>query len=114
LEVATTGSPWSFNGDGGLFRLAAKAYRIRMAHLFDPRLAVHTSRVDPLPYQIRAVYSELLTRQPWHCVLADDPGAGKTIMTGLLFQILHLARFTRNAPIPAPLQDRLRSFAAYA
>lgn len=52
LEVAEKGRPWSFDGDGQLFRLVAEAQRIRLAHLFDPVLAVHTSLVEPLPHQI--------------------------------------------------------------
>ena len=58
------------------------------AHLFDPILAVHTSIVDPLPHQITAVYDSMLTRQPLRFLLADDPGAGKTIMAGLLIREL--------------------------
>lgn len=54
LEVVEHGRPWSFDADGALFRLAAEAHRIRLAHLFDPVLAVHTSLVDPLPHQSRA------------------------------------------------------------
>jgi len=84
LEIAAGGRPWSFDGDGGLFRLLSEANRIRLAYLFDPLLAVHTSLVDPLPHQITAVYGEMLSRQPLRFLLADDPGAGKTIMTGLL------------------------------
>ncbi|MEO0968585.1 MAG: helicase-related protein, partial [Cyanobacteria bacterium J06639_18] len=64
------------------------ALRIRLAHLFDPLLAVHTSLVEPLPHQIIAVYGEMLTRQPLRFLLADDPGAGKTIMAGLLIREL--------------------------
>ena len=66
----------------------AEANRIRFAHLFDPVLAVHTSLVDPLPHQITAVYEEMLPRQPLRFLLADDPGAGKTIMAGLLIKEL--------------------------
>ncbi|GIK11093.1 MAG: RNA helicase [Chloroflexota bacterium] len=88
LEVVETGRPWSFDGDGGLFRLLSEANRIRLAYLFDPLLAVHTSLVEPLPHQITAVYSEMLSRQPLRFLLADDPGAGKTIMTGLLIKEL--------------------------
>ena len=47
LEIAEEGRPWSFDGDGALFRLVSEAHRIRLAHLFDPLLAVHTSLVDP-------------------------------------------------------------------
>ena len=71
-----------------LFRLVSEAHRINLAHLFDPLLAIHTSMVDPLPHQITAVYGEMLPRQPLRFLLADDPGAGKTIMAGLLIKEL--------------------------
>ncbi len=88
LEIVEIGRPWSFDGDGGLYRLVAEAHRIQLAHLFDPLLAVHTSLVDPLPHQITAVYEAMLPRQPLRFLLADDPGAGKTIMAGLLIKEL--------------------------
>ena len=88
LEVVEQGRPWSFDGDGDLFRLVSEALRIHLAHLFDPALAVHTSLVEPLPHQITAVYEAMLPRQPLRFLLADDPGAGKTIMTGLLMKEL--------------------------
>jgi len=88
LEIVEQGRPWSFDGDGSLFRLVSEAYRIRLAYLFDPVLAVHTSLVEPLPHQITAVYEAMLPRQPLRFLLADDPGAGKTIMAGLLIKEL--------------------------
>lgn len=88
LELVEQGRPWSFDGDGALFRLVSEAQRIQLAHLFDPVLAVHTSVVDPLPHQITAVYEAMLPRQPLRFLLADDPGAGKTIMAGLLIKEL--------------------------
>ena len=88
LEITEVGRPWSFDGDGALFRLVSEAHRIRLAHLFDPMLAVHTSIVDPLPHQITAVYEAMLPRTPLRFLLADDPGAGKTIMAGLLMKEL--------------------------
>ncbi|HOU24132.1 MAG TPA: helicase-related protein [Anaerolineae bacterium] len=88
LQVVEHGRPWSLDGDGAQFRLVSEAYRIRLAHLFDPLLAVHTSLVDPLPHQISAVYEVMLPRQPLRFLLADDPGAGKTIMAGLLIKEL--------------------------
>ena len=88
IEVVEQGRPWSFDGDGALFRLVSEALRIRLAHLFDPVLAVHTSVVEPLPHQITAVYESMLPRQPLRFLLADDPGAGKTIMAGLLIKEL--------------------------
>ncbi len=86
LEIVEAGRPWSFDADGALFRLVSEARRIRLAHLFDPLLAVHTSLVEPLPHQITAVYESMLPRQPLRFLLADDPGAGKTIMAGLLIK----------------------------
>ena len=88
LEIVEVGRPWSFDGDGALFRLVSEAQRISLAHLFDPVLAVHTSVVEPLPHQITAVYESMLPRQPLRFLLADDPGAGKTIMAGLLIKEL--------------------------
>ena len=88
LEVVEEGRPWGFDGDGALFRLVSEAHRIRLAHLFDPVLAVHTSVLEPLPHQITAVYDVMLPRQPLRFLLADDPGAGKTIMAGLLMKEL--------------------------
>ena len=88
LDLVEKGRPWSFDGNGGLFRLVSEAQRIQLAHLFDPVLAVHTSDVEPLPHQITAVYEAMLPRQPLRFLLADDPGAGKTIMAGLLIKEL--------------------------
>lgn len=86
--IAAGGSPWSFNSDPSLFKVVAEARRIRLAHLFDPMLAVHTSLIEPFPHQITAVYEEMIPRQPLRYLLADDPGAGKTIMAGLLIKEL--------------------------
>ncbi len=102
LQVLTHGFPWSFDGDGHLFRLAAEAERIRLAYLFDPYLAVHTSLLEPLPHQITAVYGEMLPRQPLRFLLADDPGAGKTIMTGLLLKELLVRGDLRRCLVVCP------------
>ncbi len=88
LDLLEAGRSWTFAGDPSLFRLVSEAYRIHLAHLFDPHLAIHTSLVDPLPHQITAVYGEMIPRQPLRFLLADDPGAGKTIMAGLLIKEL--------------------------
>jgi superfamily II DNA or RNA helicase len=88
VEVEVPGSAFAFDGDGRLFRLASEAMRIRLAYLFDPLLAVHTSTLDALPHQIQAVYGEMLPRQPLRFLLADDPGSGKTIMAGLFIKEL--------------------------
>lgn len=102
LEIVEEGRPWSFDGDGALFRLVSEAHRIRLAHLFDPVLAVHTSLVDPLPHQITAVYEAMLPRQPLRFLLADDPGAGKTIMAGLLIKELIARGDLRRCLIVCP------------
>jgi SNF2 family DNA or RNA helicase len=113
LAVVARGRAWSFEGDGELFRLVSEARRIRLAHLFDPMLAVHLSRIDPLPHQITAVYRDMLPRQPLRFLLADDPGAGKTIMAGLYIRELvlrgDLARCLVVAPggLVAQWQDEL-------
>lgn len=88
LALDAKGRPWSFDADGALLRLVTEANRIKLAHYFDPYLAIHTSLIDPLPHQISAVYGEMLARQPLRFLLADDPGAGKTIMAGLLIKEL--------------------------
>ena len=83
LSLVEQGRPWAFYADGEDFKLAAEAYRIHLAYLFDPMMAVHSSNVTPLPHQITAVYEAMLPRQPLRYVLADAPGAGKTIKAGL-------------------------------
>ncbi|HMM97451.1 MAG TPA: helicase-related protein [Anaerolineales bacterium] len=102
LEVVEAGTPWAFDSDGELFRLVSEAYRIRMAYLFDPWMAVHLSQVEPLPHQITAVYGEMIPRQPLRFLLADDPGAGKTIMTGLFVKELMLRGDLQRCLIVVP------------
>lgn len=91
-----------FDGDPDDFRLAAEALRIKYAALYDPMAAVNSSDVDPLPHQIRAVYEELLPRIPLRFLLADDPGAGKTIMAGLYLKELMLRSDCERAVVVAP------------
>ncbi|MGD9585151.1 MAG: DEAD/DEAH box helicase, partial [Lysobacterales bacterium] len=102
LSPAETGRPWAFDAAGEDFKLAAEAYRINLAHLFDPMMAVHTSNVEPLPHQITAVYESMLPRQPLRYVLADDPGAGKTIMAGLFIRELLMRADAKRVLIVAP------------
>lgn len=102
LSLAQAGRPWAFNADGADLKLALEAYRIHLAHLFDPMMAVHTSNVDPLPHQISAVYESMLPRQPLRFVLADDPGAGKTIMAGLLIRELLMRADARRILVVSP------------
>ena len=101
LEVArAAGRP--FDAAASDFKLAAEAQRIRLAGLYDPMLAVATSDVQPLPHQITAVYGELLPRTPLRFLLADDPGAGKTIMAGLYIKELLLRDDVKRCLIVAP------------
>ena len=102
LEIVQDERLWAFDADGKLLRLVSEAYRIHLAHLFDPVLAVHTSLIEPLPHQITAVYDEMLPRQPLRFLLADDPGAGKTIMAGLLIRELIARGDVRRCLICAP------------
>jgi len=81
-----------FDARASDYKIVAEAQRIKLAGLFDPMLAVATSDVQPLPHQLRAVYGELLPRTPLRFLLADDPGAGKTIMAGPLHQGAAAAR----------------------
>jgi len=102
LSVGENGLPWSFDADANLLRLSSEAYRINLAHIFDPYLAVHTSSVEPLPHQISAVYQEMLSRLPLRYILADDPGAGKTIMTGLFLKELLVRGDLKRCMIVSP------------
>ncbi len=102
LTVLEKSLPWSFDVPGEKLRLVSEAYRINLAHLFDPYLAVHTSSIEPLPHQISAVYEEMLPRLPLRYVLADDPGAGKTIMTGLLLKELIIRGDLKRCLIVSP------------
>lgn len=102
IDVLDNNLPWCFDADGNLMRLVSESYRIALAHLFDPYLAVHTSEIEPLPHQISAVYGEMLMRLPLRYILADDPGAGKTIMTGLLIKELIVRGDLKRCMIVAP------------
>ena len=102
IQIKDSHLPWSFDADGNQMRIASEAYRISLAHLFDPYLAVHTSSVEPLPHQISAVYQEMLPRLPLRYVLADDPGAGKTIMTGLFIKEMIARGSLKRCMIVAP------------
>ncbi|TGP85630.1 MULTISPECIES: helicase-related protein [unclassified Mesorhizobium] len=114
LEREAETRRFAFDADGHLMRLASEALRIRLAHLFDPFLAVRSSQIDALPHQLTAVYGEMLPRQPLRYLLADDPGAGKTIMAGLLIKELLIRGDLERCLIVAPgslveqWQDELR------
>jgi hypothetical protein len=102
FEIVESGRTYAFDADGGFLRLASEASRIRLAHLFDPFLAVSASQIEALPHQITAVYAEMLPRQPLRFLLADDPGAGKTVMAGLLIKELMIRGDLERCLIVAP------------
>jgi len=86
--IKIRGAEYAFNGDAKSFMLGVEAQRIRIAYQFDPLFAVNSSVVDVLPHQVEAVYRYLLPLPRIRFLLADDTGAGKTIMTGLLIKEL--------------------------
>ena len=102
FEFVESGRTYGFDADGSLLRLGSEAYRIRLAYLFDPYLAVTASQIEALPHQVTAVYGEMLPRQPLRCLLADDPGAGKTIMAGFLIKELLIRGYLERCLIVAP------------
>jgi len=92
----------AFNGDGNLLRLGIQAYTLGIAYDFDPYFGLSISRVDPLPHQLEAVYDYLLKLARVRFLLADDAGAGKTIMAGLLIKELKLRGMCERILIVAP------------
>jgi len=84
------------------FFFLIEAHRIRLAYQFDPQLAVSVSQVDPLPHQIEAVYHYVLNSPRIRFLIADDPGAGKTVMAGLILKELQYRRLVRRILIIAP------------
>ena len=92
----------AFGADPHLVRLVAEAHRLRHAYLFNPIFSTETSLIDPLPHQFIAVYDHLLKHLPLRFLLADDAGAGKTIMTGLYIQEVLLRRQVERVLIVPP------------
>lgn len=90
--------------------LALEAHRYRYASLYDPLLAMNASKVDPLPHQIEAVYGQVLQYPRIRFLIADDPGAGKTIMAGLIIKELKLRHLAKRILIVSPghLKDQWR------
>ena len=111
LNAVEVSTQWKFTADAKIFRLTSEAYRLNLAYLFEPYLAVYSSLIEPLPHQISAVYEKMLTRQPLRFVLADDPGAGKTIMAGLLIKELTVRGDVKRCLIvcPGALVEQWRS-----
>ncbi len=92
----------SFDGDGERLRLALQAYALGIAYEFDPYFGLSISRVDPLPHQLEAVYDHLLKLPSVRFLLADDAGAGKTIMAGLLVRELKLRGLIERVLVVCP------------
>lgn len=90
------------DGDGALLRLGVQAYSLGIAHEFDPYFGLSISRVDPLPHQLEAIYDYLLKLPSVRFLLADDAGAGKTIMAGLLIRELKLRGLLERILIVVP------------
>jgi len=101
---------YDFSGDPSGIPLLIEATRFKFASLFDPLLAVNVSKVDPLPFQIEAVYGYVLKQPHIRFLIADDPGAGKTIMAGLIIKELKLRGLARRILIVVPghLKDQWR------
>ncbi|MEW6228122.1 MAG: helicase-related protein [Bacillota bacterium] len=100
LTILNTG--YSYDGDGRLLRLGLQAYSLGIAYEFDPYFGLSISRVDPLPHQLEAVYDYLLKLARVRFLLADDAGAGKTIMAGLLIRELELRGLAERILIVCP------------
>ena len=95
-------STLSYDGDGRLLRLGLEAHALGIAHEFDPYFGLSISRVDPLPHQLEAVYGHLLKLSTVRFLLADDAGAGKTIMAGLLVRELMLRGLAERILVVCP------------
>lgn len=91
-----------FDGDARLFRLGIEAQRLGLAYEYDPFFSLSIARVDPLPHQLEAVYGYFLKLPRIRFLLADDPGAGKTIMAGLLLKELKARGLVRRVLIVTP------------
>ncbi|MCL6614050.1 MAG: DEAD/DEAH box helicase family protein, partial [Firmicutes bacterium] len=93
---------YTYDGDGRLLRLGLQAYSLGIAYEFDPYFGLSISRVDPLPHQLEAVYDYLLKLAQVRFLLADDAGAGKTIMAGLLLRELKLRGLAERILVVCP------------
>ena len=108
LEIIKSAIDLSSNSENAFFVI--EATRFKYASLFDPLLAMNVSKIDPLPFQIEAVYGYVLKQPHIRFLIADDPGAGKTIMAGLILKELKLRRLAKKVLIVVPghLKDQWR------
>lgn len=100
LEVMPEKEP--FDGSPFNFRLGIEALRLKLAYEYDPYFSLSIARVDPLPHQLEAVYEYFIKQPRIRFLLADDPGAGKTIMAGLLIKELKIRGLIKRTLIVAP------------
>lgn len=91
-----------FDGDARKFRLGVEAMRLGLAYEYDPYFSLSIARVDPLPHQLEAVYEYFLKLPRIRFLLADDPGAGKTVMAGLLIKELKARGLVKRVLIVTP------------
>ncbi len=91
-----------FDGDPKRFRLGIEALRLALAYEYDPYFSLSIARVDPLPHQLEAVYDYFVKLPRIRFLLADDPGAGKTIMAGLLIKELKVRGLVKRTLIVTP------------
>ena len=101
-NLSIADSALSYAGDGRLLRIGLQAYSLGIAYEFDPYFGLSISRVDPLPHQLEAVYEYLLKLPSVRFLLADDAGAGKTIMAGLLVRELKLRGLIERVLVVCP------------
>ena len=100
LEATPEKEP--FDGDARRFRLGIEALRLALAYEYDPYFSLSIARVDPLPHQLEAVYDYFMALSRIRFLLADDPGAGKTIMAGLLLKELKIRGLVKRTLIVSP------------
>ena len=101
-DVVVSADREPFDGDARMFRLGVEAHRLGLAYEYDPFFSLSIARVDPLPHQLEAVYSYFMKLPRIRFLLADDPGAGKTIMAGLLLKELKARGLVKRVLIVAP------------
>ena len=101
-QLATTPREPLFDGDASKFKLGVEAARLGLAYEYDPYFSLSIARIDPLPHQLEAVYDYFLKLPRIRFLLADDPGAGKTIMAGLLLKELKIRGLVTRTLIVAP------------
>ena len=101
-DLTIADATWPYDGDGSLLKLGLQAYTLGIAHEFDPYFGLSISRVDPLPHQLEAVYEYFMKLPSVRFLLADDAGAGKTIMAGLLVRELKLRGLAERILVVCP------------